>query len=131
MGFLPKRMCSKCHQLSVPPSRFCALHSVPESRHPRGPSWLKKLYDTALWRVHTRRAVLARDPICAFLVNGTRCVRLACDIHHIEDAEAYMARGGDFYDLDNLCGLCKEHHTTIRSCSADVLVLPWKRGKGD
>lgn len=106
-------MCSKCHQTSVPGSRFCALHNkLPDSRHPRGP--LKKLYDCVLWRRHTRNAVLARDPLCTFTVNGDRCPRLAEDIHHVVDAEEWMARGNDFYDQDNLVGLCKPHHTGIR-----------------
>jgi hypothetical protein len=113
MGMLPARMCSKCHATAVPGSRFCPKHTaMPEARHPRGP--LKRLYDCKLWRVITRNLVLARDPICAFIVNGTRCPRLAQDIHHIVDAEEWMAKGGYFYDTANLCGLCKEHHTAIR-----------------
>jgi hypothetical protein len=58
--------------------------------------------------------VLARDPLCTFKVNGSRCPRLATDVHHKVDAEEWMALGNDFYDLDNLEGLCHAHHTGIR-----------------
>jgi hypothetical protein len=113
MGMLPPRMCSKCHQTSVPGSRFCALHNrLPESRHPRGP--LEKLYNCVKWRKWTRQAVLFRDPLCANIINGTRCPRLATDVHHVVDAEEWMARGEDFYDQDNLVGLCHTCHTAIR-----------------
>jgi hypothetical protein len=72
--------------------------------------------------------VLFRDPLCAFIVNGTRCARLATAVHHIIDAVTWTAQGGDFCDIENLCGLCKEHHDAIRHMpfSVDVLALPWR-----
>lgn len=107
------RMCSRCLATSAPGSQFCAKHAAqPDTRHPRG--LLKKLYDCVLWRFYTRNAVLARDPRCTFLVNGERCWELARDIHHSVDAEEWCAAGHNFYDLDNLVGLCKAHHTAIR-----------------
>jgi hypothetical protein len=114
MGMRPARMCSKCHQTAVAGGRFCAMHnSLPDSGHgARGP--LEKLYNCVGWRKWTRNAVLFRDPICAFIVNGTRCARLATDVHHKVDAEIFLAQGGDFYDQDNLEGLCHAHHTGIR-----------------
>jgi hypothetical protein len=128
------RFCGKCHRTAEPgsPPR-CAMHqatpgargSVHGSRHPA--------YNTVVWRKWTRQAVLSRDAICAFIVNGSRCVRLANQIHHIIPWEEWVAAGNDFNDIQNLCGLCKGHHDVIRHMpfSLDVLALPWKRGKGD
>jgi len=111
MGMLPKRMCSKCHQTSVPGSRFCALHTTADSRHPR--SATKRLYDCKKWKL-TRQRVLALNPVCTNMINSLPCPRLSTDVHHVVDAEEYMARGGDFYDRDNLQALCHTCHTAIR-----------------
>jgi hypothetical protein len=128
MGMLPARMCSKCHQTAVAGGRFCAEHNVaPRPAHgSRNP-----LYNRVLWRKWTRNAVLFRDPICAFIANGTRCARLASAVHHIIDAETWVSQGHDFCDQENLCGLCKEHHDVIRHMpfALDVLALPWRSGK--
>jgi hypothetical protein len=125
VGMLPQRSCVKCYATRLPGSKFCATHqALPDIRHgSRNP-----LYNTVLWRKWTRMQVLFRDPICAFIVNGTRCLRLASAIHHIIDAETWVAQGNDFCDQDNLCGLCKEHHDAIRHMpfALDVLALPWK-----
>jgi hypothetical protein len=84
--------------------------AMPGSRHPRGT--LEKFYNCVRWRPHTRNAVLFADPLCVFvLADGTRCPRLATDVHHKVDATIWIAAGNDFYDLSNLEGLCKTHHS--------------------
>jgi hypothetical protein len=125
MGVLPKRMCSKCLNTAVAGGRFCAQHqAMPDARHgSRNP-----LYNTVLWRKWTRQAVLFRDPICCFLTTGTRCPRLANQIHHLIPWETWVAAGNDFCDIENLCGLCKQHHDAVRHMpfALDVLALPWR-----
>ena len=126
MGMRPARFCGKCMATAAPRSNLCARHQVaiPDARHgSRNP-----LYNRAVWRIHTRRAVLARDGQCSFIANGTRCQRLANQIHHIIPWEEWTAAGNDFCDIENLCGLCKEHHDAIRHMpfALDVLALPWR-----
>lgn len=60
----------------------------------------KAIYNTAKWK-NTRKAVLAKQPICAHCDNA-----LAVDVHHKVD----LADGGAPYDLSNLVGLCKTCH---------------------
>ena len=79
----------------------------------RRESGLKSLYDSALWRVRTRRLILGRDPLCMIAVLcGGRA--LSTDVDHIIRAEVYIARhGGDesyFWDPDNLRGACHTCH---------------------
>jgi hypothetical protein len=111
----PARFCGKCHRTAEPgsPPR-CAMHrAMPDSRHgDRGP--LEKFYNCARWRPHTRRAILSRDPMCQNTINGSPCLRLSTDVHHKVDAEEWVAAGNDFYDQDNLQGLCHTCHTAIR-----------------
>jgi 5-methylcytosine-specific restriction endonuclease McrA len=129
MGMRPARMCSRCHQTAVAGGRFCALHNVAAVRPAHGSR--NPLYNQAVWRKWTRMHVLSRDAVCAFIVNGTRCTRLASAIHHIIPADEWTAAGHDFCDQDNLCGLCKEHHDAVRHMpfALDVLALPWRGGK--
>jgi 5-methylcytosine-specific restriction endonuclease McrA len=128
MGMLPPRFCGRCAQTALPGSQppRCAQHrTTPKSP---GASSRDRRYQLAVWRVHTRRAVLGRDPLCSFLTQGVRCLRLATQIHHIVPADEWTAQGHDFFDLENLCGLCAEHHDQIRHMpfSLDVLALPWR-----
>jgi hypothetical protein len=133
MGMLPKRMCGRCLKTALPgpgPPR-CAMHQATPASP--GSSSRDRRYQLAQWRIHTRRVVLGRDALCAFIVNGRRCVRLGTQIHHIIDVITWTAQGHDFFDVENLCGLCAEHHDQIRHMpySVDCLALPWRDGKGD
>lgn len=104
----PARMCSKCYSTAEIGSSLCTKHKAEPDTRQR--STLKKLYDRKLWRVFTKQSVMARDPQCTEIVNGVRCMQLATDAHHIIDAQEWVALGNDFYDLDNLAGLCHAHH---------------------
>jgi hypothetical protein len=109
MGMRASRMCKRCYATAVPGTALCEQHTAqPETRKR---SELRPLYCCKLWRVTTRNAVLARDPICAWIDNGERCPRLATDIDHIIDAHEWVAQGRYFYDMDNLRGLCHGHHS--------------------
>ncbi len=90
-------------------TNVCAKHAAQPDVRKRNE--LRKLYWTKLWRVHTRNAVLSRDPVCKHVENGIGCQRLSTDVDHIIDAEVFVAQGGDFYDPDNLRGLCHSHHS--------------------
>lgn len=74
---------------------------------------LRRLYDTAMWRVHTRRFIRARDPLCqiALLCGGRDA---SADVDHTIRAEVYIAQhDGDetyFYDPENLRGACHRCH---------------------
>jgi 5-methylcytosine-specific restriction endonuclease McrA len=95
---------------------LCAKHSNADKQSEqqrektRQQSGLRKLYWTPQWKA-TRRAVLARDPICGHEENGVRCWGISTDCHHVIDAEIWVVRGGDFFDESNLAGLCKRHHS--------------------
>ena len=109
MGMRAKRSCTRCYATAEAGSNLCAKHKAAPDNRRRSP--LRKLYWTKLWRVVIRGEVLLRDPICAHTENGARCPRLATDIDHIIDAEVWVAAGRDFYDMDNLRGLCHSHHS--------------------
>lgn len=113
MGMRPPKMCAKCHNTAVPGSPYCTAHrnsvAIADAQR-KAANPLRKLYWTKLWRVITRSAVLVRDPRCAWEEDGPRCWALATEIDHIVDAAQWVAQGHDFYDLDNLRGLCKAHH---------------------
>lgn len=63
-----------------------------------------KLYHSKKWLM-TRKAVLARDPICT---DGTVCggKRLSSEVDHIVP----LSQGGAEYDLANLRGICSGCH---------------------
>lgn len=111
MPIRASRQCTRCYNTAELGSNLCSKHitTAPEKRQR---SELRKLYWRKLWRVHTRNAVLSRDAQCTHLTNGTRCMRLATDIDHIIDAETWVAAGNDFFDIDNLHGLCHAHHSS-------------------
>jgi hypothetical protein len=130
MPQIPARFCGRCHRTALPgsPPR-CAMHqAAPKSP---GASSRDARYQTARWRRWTRQAVLSRDALCAFITMGVRCQRLASEIHHIVSAEVWTAAGQDFFDVENLVGLCAEHHGVVRhmAYSVDALALPWRSGK--
>lgn len=109
MGMRAARMCKRCYALALPGTPLCEKHTAAPEIRKR--SELRPLYCCKLWRVTTRNAVLARDPICAWVTDGVRCVRLATDIDHTIDAQQWVASGRDFYDEENLRGLCHAHHS--------------------
>jgi hypothetical protein len=106
MGMLPKRMCGRCHKTAEPgsPPR-CALHKVEPIRQRND---LRPLYKCKKW-YQTRAHVLARDPICTW--DAVSCMALSTDCDHVIDAALWVAAGNDFYDMDNLRGLCHTHHS--------------------
>jgi hypothetical protein len=109
-------MCSKCLATATH-GKYCAAHKDTERQRDRqrqrvnADNPLYKLYKCKLWRVFVRDEVLMRDPQCVEVENGVRCQRLATDIHHVVDADTWVAQGSDFYDTDNLAGLCHAHHS--------------------
>lgn len=78
---------------------YCQAHArVKEQRTNRAGA---HIYNTAKWK-HTRRRVLFEQPLCA--VEG--CGEIAVDVDHIVPLP-----DGAPYDLANLQGLCKMHHS--------------------
>ena len=61
----------------------------------------KPKYNSKKWTL-TRRRKLFRTPIC----EHPDCDRLAVDVHHANGHE-------DFFNLDGLEALCKEHHGEV------------------
>lgn len=110
MGMRPARMCKRCHNTAEQGSNTCAAHKGTDDKN-RVRNPLRHLYWRKLWRVITRSAVLARDPFCTYIENGARCMRLATDIDHVIDAVQWVALGNDFFNVDNLRGLCHAHHS--------------------
>jgi hypothetical protein len=106
MGMRPPRMCKRCYATAEHGSNTCAAHKVEVRKR----SDLRPLYKCKRWRV-TRMLVLARDAQCTRIDNGVRCPELSTDVHHIIEAEQWTRKGGDFYDADNLAGLCHSHHS--------------------
>lgn len=113
MGMRPGRMCHKCFAAAEPGKTLCPRHrdaaAVADAQR-KAVNPLLRFYNCKLWRVITRSAVLVRDPRCAWEEDGPRCWALATEIDHIVDAAEWVAQGNNFYDLDNLRGLCKDHH---------------------
>lgn len=69
-------------------------------------STARKVYASRRWR-GVRRTVLKRNRWCA----REDCRNLATDVDHVVPLEDVLAMGGDPYDLRNLQGLCKKHHS--------------------
>ena len=111
MGMRAPRMCNKCLATATH-GKYCEQHKDADAQRERtyrNPE-IRKLYKNKRWYV-TRRAVLVRDRQCTEIVNGSRCPQLSTDCDHIVRAEDWLSRGGDFYDQDNLTGLCHSHHS--------------------
>jgi 5-methylcytosine-specific restriction endonuclease McrA len=127
MGMRARRICKRCHSIAVAGSSFCERHQGADAareRTYRDPG-LQRLYKTRAW-AQTRAAVLARDEQCtATLPNGSRCTRLSTDVHHVVRAEVWLAQGGDFCDMDNLAGVCRECHS--RHTAKEVGFAGWNR----
>lgn len=103
------RMCSLCHQTTLPGQRHCAKHRAETRNRPRND--LRRLYKCKAW-YQTRTHVIFDQPICTWEENGVRvCPHLSTDVHHVIEAEEWMRNGGDFYDQTNLAGLCHAHHS--------------------
>lgn len=70
----------------------------------------RKLYRTRAWR-ETREAVFLRSPLCAdpFKIHAPHgSVVAATECDHIVPSR--LRKVGDFFDMDNLQGLCKACH---------------------
>jgi hypothetical protein len=107
MGMRPNRSCRRCYTVAVQGTNLCAKHNAaPEVRQRND---LRPLYKCKKW-YETRAHVLARDPICMWERPGG-CMALSTDCDHVIDAVLWMKTGGDFYDMDNLRGLCHAHHS--------------------
>lgn len=104
------RPCGKypCPRLNEPGSRYCGEHLETDKERDRQYKQADpfcKSRNCAAWR-SARAATLARDPICRI------CGRAAStDADHVIPARIWCARGGEFYDLSNLQGLCHECHS--------------------
>ncbi len=105
MGMRPARMCKRCHNTAEQGTNTCPAHKVEPIRQRNE---LRPLYKCKKW-FQTRAHVLARDPICMWPPGD--CMALSTDCDHVEDAVLWVAQGGDFYDMDNLRGLCHSHHS--------------------
>lgn len=120
MARRPPQICRECSAIAID-GPYCSKH-IADNRQLRGAreretarrtSGLKRLYDSAAWRIRTRRFILARDPLCAIAVL-CRGQAPSVDIDHILRAESYIQQhGGDisyFFDPENLRGACHEDH---------------------
>jgi hypothetical protein len=117
----PPGICPECQAIARN-GRFCEKHehdnrvlrASRDRNSLRRAGGLRRLYDTALWRIRTRRFILSRDALCqiAILCEGRAP---STDVDHTERAEIYIARhGGDesfFFDPANLRGACQADHS--------------------
>ena len=120
MGIRPRRMCSRCHRTALPGQRFCAAHknTLKERERSYAKNPLKKLFGRKAWKQTREQALFDAGHVCQHIDgNGVRCPLLATDIHHVVQADVYIAQhGGDesaFYDSDNLQALCHAHHSSV------------------
>lgn len=67
----------------------------------------RSTYTTVRSWASKRRAQLAREPLCQYVVNGQRCMRKATDVDHVVP----LSKGGAD-DPSNYQSLCHEHHST-------------------
>jgi hypothetical protein len=126
MGMRAARMCKKCFNTAVPGTSLCPKHSNADKERDaayKSDNPLRPLYWTKRWKV-VRRHVIARDPICTHEENGARCPRLSTDAHHVIPAQKFVNDRGDFFDMSNLAGLCKEHHS--RETAKEVGFAGWQ-----
>jgi 5-methylcytosine-specific restriction enzyme A len=127
MGMRPLKSCTRCHTVAERGSRFCLKHQNADAirdREYKAASPTRKLKDTKRWEV-VRRHILARDPICTGVVNGVPCPRLSEHVHHKINAEKFVAAGGDYFDMENLAGLCPSCHS--RETSKEVGFAGWNK----
>lgn len=114
MGMRPPKMCAKCHNTAEPGSSYCAAHRnavAVADKQRKAAKPVPYNPNSKAWRM-TRAETLFRYPQCAQLdEQGTRCLELANEAHHVIKATEYMAQGGDYLDQDNLVGLCRACHT--------------------
>ena len=81
-------------------------------------------YDTKLWRA-LRETVLREQPICA--TEG--CTRVSKQCDHIIPKRIWCdEQGKDFYDRENLQGLCRECHTEKTSKENTAGGSAWQPG---
>ena len=66
---------------------------------------MARVYDTQAWK-RVRTAFLAQHPLCVMCDAQGK----ATPAHHV-DHIVPIADGGDWYDTDNLQGLCATHHS--------------------
>ena len=91
-----------------------AMRAENERNAGRRSHGLKRLYDSAAWRVRVRQFILARDTLCRI---GILCQGrgLSTDVDHIIRAELYIEQHeGDvtfFFDPENLRGACQADHS--------------------
>jgi 5-methylcytosine-specific restriction protein A len=106
MSLAIKKPCGYPGCKSVCSRRYCDVHAKQMSQQyesERADDPFRRQYHTQAWRPITRDIVLARDPICM------ECHAAAStEVDHIIPAREYA---GDFYDPDNLQGLCKPCHS--------------------
>src|ERR1700674_1980226 len=113
MGMRPLKSCTRCYTVAERGSRFCPKHQNADrerDRQYKAASPTRKLKDTKRWKV-VRIHILARDPQCTGVVNGVPCPRLSEHVHHKINAEKYVAAGGDYFDPENLSGMCPSCHS--------------------
>ena len=107
------QMCSKCIGTAEPGTRFCIKHKNSDAERDRERQSKNSRHSHSgrkRWRV-SRKLVLSRDPQCTHVENDKRCRNLSTDAQHVENAQTWVARGGDLYDPENLRGSVSRKHT--------------------
>jgi hypothetical protein len=133
MGTRAARMCAKCYALATH-GKYCERHKDEAARREReykasNPLRKQFNYNCKAWR-QTRAQILADDPQCAHVdPNGERCPLLATDCHHKIRAEEWVAKGGDYLDMENLEGLCKAHHSA--TTAREVGFAGWNKSEAE
>lgn len=102
----PLRVCAKSGCSTLTTNTYCETHRDCNRRKwdERRNKELRKHYSTARWQA-TRRLIFERDSLCL------SCKRMASVVvDDVIPAVKYVANGGDFFDMDNLQGMCKPCH---------------------
>jgi 5-methylcytosine-specific restriction endonuclease McrA len=111
---MPKRVCSisTCPNACLPGRSQCQLHyrsherdRSARRRQQASDKQGRSVYNTKIY-LRRREHMFSVDPFCAWIENGERCARIACELDHIVP----LVQNGDPYSEANLQGLCREHH---------------------
>jgi 5-methylcytosine-specific restriction protein A len=110
MPIRAKRPCKYQPCPNLVDSGYCDLHEAKVAdrrRQEQNDDAFRPFYKSKRWET-TRLVVLHRDLICQ------ECKKTAAKVvHHVVDARIWVGRGNDFYDEENLQGLCEPCHNAI------------------